>query len=350
MTRLAIVADDLTGALDAAAPFAARGLSTIVALGPDGLGLALTGGADVVGVSTDSREIAPDAARQAVADCVAMLPAGLAIFKKIDSRLKGNIAAELDAILFRRALVIPAIPAFGRWMRNGRLDGFGVAQPISIAAKLGRHAASAVIPDIDEQGDIERALASVVHDLPVGARGLAEALAARLASVAVRPAEVRIAAPVLCVIGSTDPITTRQVERLRGAMDVTYIAAPDGEAPPTLPSLGSLAGLGGLTVLQATPGAGAGPVVVARRLGEAILRLRPPAGTTLVLSGGATAQVVLRALGIDMLELAGEALPGLPIAGAGGFTIITKSGGFGEPDALLALLGHLGGSERGIYA
>ena len=67
MTRLAVLADDLTGALDAAAPFAARGITTVVALGLDGLDAALASGADVVGVSTDSREIVPDAARAAVA-------------------------------------------------------------------------------------------------------------------------------------------------------------------------------------------------------------------------------------------------------------------------------------------
>lgn len=341
MTRLAIVADDLTGALDASAPFAARGLSTVVALGPDDLQAALASGADIVGVSTDSREIPPDTARQAVADCIALLPPGLQIFKKIDSRLKGNIAAELDAIPFSRALVIPAIPAFGRWMRNGRLDGFGVTQPIDIAARLGSHSARATIPDIDEQGHIDHALATIEHDLPVGARGLAEALATRLAPAAAPAAVPVLATPVFCVIGSTDPITTRQVERLRAAIEVTYIAAPDGEAPAALPPLADL------TVLQATKGIGADAALVAQRLGDAMVRLRPPAGATLVLSGGATAQVVLRALGIGILELHGEALPGLPIARAGGFTIITKSGGFGEPDALLRLLGHLGEPERG---
>jgi uncharacterized protein YgbK (DUF1537 family) len=341
MTRLAIVADDLTGALDASAPFAVRGLSTVVALGVDDLELALASGADVIGVSTGSREITPDAARQAVADCMARLPTGLSVFKKIDSRLKGNIAAELDAIPYRRALVIPAIPAFGRWMRNGRLDGFGVAEPIGIAARLGRHAGAAVTPDIDEQDQIERALAEVVHDLPVGARGLAEALARRLSPTFEPSTPEPMAAPVLCVIGSTDPITTRQVQRLRGAMDVTYIAAPDGVAPA------APASLDGVTVLQATPGIGADPVTVAQRLGEAVIALQPPAGATLVLSGGATAQVVMRALGIGILDLRGEALPGLPIARAGGFTIITKSGGFGQPDALLRLLGHLAEPERG---
>jgi uncharacterized protein YgbK (DUF1537 family) len=123
-------------------------------------------------------------------------------------------------------------------------------------------------------------------------------------------------------------------------MEVTYIAAPDGEPQGALPPLGDL------TVLQATKGVGADPAVVAQRLGQALARLRPPPGATLVLSGGASAQVVLGALGIGIVELHGEALPGLPIARAAGFTIITKSGGFGEPDALLRLLDHLDEPER----
>lgn len=343
MTRLAIIADDLTGALDAAAPFAVRGIRTTVALGVDGLDAALASGADVVGVSTDSREIAPDMARRAVADCVVRLPQGLPIFKKVDSRLKGNIEAELDALSFTRALVSPAIPAFGRFVRHGQLLGFGVSTPIDIAQGLGRHASAATIPDATSQAEIEGALQSVQHDLKIGARSLAEAMAASMVPNAAEPTLPAITGPAICVIGSTDPITLAQLSKLRsGAPNLAYIAAPDGTAPQTLHAPAAL------TVLQATLGtAGTASALVAQRLGQSLLRLAPQPGTTLLISGGATAQVVLQALGITSLDLLGEALPGLPIARAGGFTIITKSGGFGDSDALLHLLGHLGGAEQG---
>ena len=342
MTRLAVVADDLTGALDASAPFAARGITTVVALGVDGLDAALASGADVVGVSTDSREIAPELARQAVADCVARLPVGLRIFKKVDSRLKGNIAAELDAMVFERALVIPAIPAFGRWVRNGKLGGFGVAEPIDIAGRLARHAAAMVAPDVNSQAEIAAALASVAHDLPIGARGLAEALAAQMAPVAADVPAWSVDAPAICIIGSTDPITLQQIERLRAhCPELAYVAAPDGRLPDHLPARAPL------TLVQAVRGQDdADPAEVAARLGEGLVRLQPQPGTTLFISGGATAQTVLRSLDIAVLELRGEALPGLPIARAGGFTIITKSGGFGTADALVDLLGHLVGAKR----
>lgn len=343
MIALAVVADDLTGALDASAPFAERGLRTAVALDRDGLADALASGAEIIGISTDSRELSPGEARQAVADTIARLPAGTRVFKKIDSRLKGNIASELDALHFERALVVPAIPAFGRWVRNGQLGGFGVAEPIDIAARLGRYAQASSIPDTDSQADIARVLEDGTHDLLVGARSLAEALAGVMVPAPPPVSPAHLPATAICVIGSIDPITQDQIARLRAARpDLNYVAAPNGimPAPPVAAAL---------TIVQATPGdEPEDATTVAERLGRALRDMQPAPGTLLVISGGATAQLVLQALGIGVLHLLGEALPGLPIARAAGFTIITKSGGFGEPDTLARLLGHPGTQERGM--
>lgn len=337
MTRLAIIADDLTGALDSAAPFALRGLRSVVALTPGALPDALARGADIVAVSTDSRELAPEPARAAVAACRAQLPADVTIFKKVDSRLKGNIAAELDAIAHRRALVVPAIPAFGRWVHNGHLGGFGVDEPVDIAARLGAHARTAHIPDALVHSDIEAAVAGGDYDLPVGARALAEAMAGRMAPAGRAPATTIAPRRVIVIIGSADPITLEQVETLRRGMpDLVYIAAPGGETPSALPSAATL------TLVQAVPGAvPVGAETVAQRLGEVLEGLAPEPETLLVITGGATAQAVLARIGVGVLEVVGEALPGLPIARAEGFTIITKSGGFGGADILLRLLGQL---------
>lgn len=332
MLERAIIADDLTGALDAAAPFAMRGISTAVALGVATLPEAIASGARVVGVSTDSREIDANAAREAVGQVLNAIPADTALFKKVDSRLKGNIEAELDAIPYRRSLVVPAIPAFGRWMQDGHIGGFGVAEPIDIAARLGLHGSKADIPDIADQADVEAALARQ-FDLPIGARGLAEAMAKAMAPHAAPPALPVAATHVYCVIGSTDPITLAQVERLRAIRrDLTYIAAPNGHGQSVhLPSQ--------LTLIQAVPGPSrADGKSVAMALGRTLADLAPPPGSLLVLSGGATAQVILEQLGVSVLKLLGEALPGLPVAEARGLTVVTKSGGFGDPDTLSSLL------------
>jgi D-threonate/D-erythronate kinase len=331
MLELAIIADDLTGALDAAAPFAGRGIATAVALGPAGLPKAVASGARVVSVSTDSREIAPEVATAAVRQALAALPASVPIFKKVDSRLKGNVASELDALPHGRSLVVPAIPDFGRVTVGGFIRGFGVSEPIDIAARLGHHAKKALIPDISVSEDIDECLDGS-FDLLVGARGLAEAVARRMAPVALSPPAVPGGGDAFCVIGSTDPITLEQVEQLRRANTaLTAIAAPNGAMPP-------FAKKSRLTLLQAVPGSGpADGKAVAQALGKSLATLSPAPGDLLVLSGGATAQVILQSLGIETLDLLGEVQPGLPMARAGDLTVVTKSGGFGEPDCLSRL-------------
>jgi uncharacterized protein YgbK (DUF1537 family) len=70
------------------------GLRTVVATGPDNLHRALRSAADVIGVSTNSRDL-PAAEAQNVCATVAQTLGGIPLwFKKIDSRLKGNIASE----------------------------------------------------------------------------------------------------------------------------------------------------------------------------------------------------------------------------------------------------------------
>jgi uncharacterized protein YgbK (DUF1537 family) len=228
-------------------------------------------------------------------------------------------------------------------MRDGRLGGFGVSAPIDIAARLGRHAATATIPGIETDANIDAARA-IPHDLPIGARGLAEAIARAMAPVASTP-DVRLRnSRAYVVIGSTDPITMTQLQRLRAvAPDLADIAAPNGIGPAELPPAARL------TVLQATPGASpAEGKSVANALADTLLRLAPAPGSLLVLSGGATAHVILERLGIEVLELNGEALPGLPLATANGLTFVTKSGGFGDEETLTRLLAPVHAHEERI--
>ena len=177
---LLIFADDLTGALDAAAPFAGRGLATEVAIGLDGVRAALADAPAVLSVNLGCRDGKADEACRRTQELLALVPAGTILFKKIDSRLKGHIAAEMDAISYRHALVAPAIPDFDRVVVDGAVSGFGVEAAIPVHERLGGHAGRCTIPDTRSQGDIREALAAAQAegaDLLVGARGLAEALA-----------------------------------------------------------------------------------------------------------------------------------------------------------------------------
>jgi D-threonate/D-erythronate kinase len=66
----------------------------------------------------------------------------------------------------------------------------------------------------------------------------------------------------------------------------------------------------------------------------------------LVRTGGETVAAVLREMQIGLLEVRGEALPGLPLCRAlkrpDAPLIVAKSGGFGGEECFLRLLGEKG--------
>jgi uncharacterized protein YgbK (DUF1537 family) len=329
---LAILADDLTGALDSAAPFAGRGLRTEVALAREAISRIVEDRPDVLSINLNTREISADEARAATAEVISLLPKGTQLFKKVDSRLKGNISAELDAMPFARALVAPAIPEFDRIVEHGRVAGFGIETPIVIADRLGSHAARTHIPDTGTFADMDTVLADAENDgtdLLIGARGLAEALARRMTARAATQAATIPAGRIAFVIGSRDPITLRQIDALRNSYSLNYLAAPNGHVDAASDTGAEL------TLLQATPGAEEiDPQLVSEALADGLKRYFADYDGTLLLSGGATAEAVLRRLGLARLRLHGECLPGLGLASAEGRCIIAKSGGFGHPDTL----------------
>ena len=113
---LVIVADDLTGAADSAARCVQAGLSAEVWLEPTREPAQV----DVVAVSSDSRFLLPAEAAQRVRETLAILAtgptaAGVTWYKKIDSTLRGNLGAELEAMLAllpgKSAVISPAFPA-----------------------------------------------------------------------------------------------------------------------------------------------------------------------------------------------------------------------------------------------
>ncbi|MDH7803575.1 MULTISPECIES: four-carbon acid sugar kinase family protein [unclassified Rhizobium] len=329
---LLIFADDLTGALDAAAPFAGRGLATEVAIGLDGVPAALADAPTVLSVNLGCRDGDADEARRRTQELLALVPSDTILFKKIDSRLKGHIAAEMDAVSYRHALVAPAIPDFGRVVTDGAVSGFGVDDTIPVHERLGGHASRCTIPDTRSQADLREALlagrANGV-DLLVGARGLAEALAEMMTARTMPETATISAGKGLFVIGSRDPITVEQIEVLQSAGLASVIDAPNGVVPLHV-NPGSA-----LTLIQATPGVDdLSPVEVSERLAQGAVPLFTAGVATLLLSGGATAEAVLRGMDISRLRLVGECLPGLGVGWAGNQCIIAKSGGFGQADTL----------------
>jgi D-threonate/D-erythronate kinase len=329
---LFVMADDFTGALDSGAPFAGRGLHVEVVLSIEGIQSALASRPDVLSIDLGCREKTAQQARALAQAASRLLPLGAKIFLKIDSRMKGNIVAILDAIPFEQALVAPAIPDFGRIVTEGAVRGFGVDVPIDIAAALGRHVGNCSIPDTVSAADMAEALASADRagvDLLVGARGLAESLAQSMTQGA-QPVRAAIpAGAALFVVGSRDPITLSQIERLADEVDIDHRPAENGRLsnPCTIQKR--------VTLVQAVDGQEIFEAeAVSQNLAEGVVPLLTQEVETLLLCGGATAEAVLHRMGIARFRLVGECLPGLGLARTDRHCIIAKSGGFGQPDTL----------------
>jgi uncharacterized protein YgbK (DUF1537 family) len=92
MTDWLIIADDLTGAADCGSAFVRHGLDAVVSWGdidPD---------ASILAVDADSRHLPAGAAAACqVAALAAHWRPGMRLYKKIDSTLRGQPAAELAA-------------------------------------------------------------------------------------------------------------------------------------------------------------------------------------------------------------------------------------------------------------
>lgn len=124
--KIAIIADDLTGANDTGVQFARTGLKTSVLMEA---GCATVSQPDVLVIDTDTRAVPAAQAYEKVRQASLFFqsqpyPFDL-IYKKIDSTMRGNIGAECDAIYDVFApdfiLIAPAYPMNNRIVRDGHL-------------------------------------------------------------------------------------------------------------------------------------------------------------------------------------------------------------------------------------
>ena len=134
MILLLIIADDFTGALDTGVQFAACGIPTRVVVDPE-IDFASIH-AKVLVVDTETRHLPAGQAYEIVSKLTRRAcAAGVSfIYKKTDSALRGNIGAELAAVLKasgRKQLpFLPAFPQMNRLTQNGvhYIDGAPVTE------------------------------------------------------------------------------------------------------------------------------------------------------------------------------------------------------------------------------
>ncbi len=358
-TTLRLLADDLTGALDAGAEFASPA-APLPVFWHGALPDTLPGSA---ALDSGTREQDSEQAAAIVAGLAPMLADAGVAYKKIDSLMRGASLAELAACFaaggWPTAILAPAFPHHGRITKGGRQyargpDGDWAPAGPELVAELRRHGvaahragASGLQPGINVfDADSDAALDAVVdrargagHLLWCGTGGLARALAPRDAAV-----DATLPRPILGLFGSDQPVTRAQLQAC-GAYHLRLAATCAVDAGLVAQHLQHEGAA--LVSLDLPPSLARD--VAARQIADRLHRLcealPPPA--TLLVAGGETLRGLCLALGATSLALHGRISPGLPhsvLCGGRwhGTVVVSKSGAFG-PSALLRDLLTLNG-------
>ena len=321
------LADDLTGAIEVGAQFAAAGLRALVTTRHT-----WDGEEPVRVIDTETRHRGAEEAAGVVGRLAAEAwrRGARLIYKKTDSTLRGNIAAELEAVARAcgdsRLVYVPAYPAMGRTVKNGHLlvDGVPVEltefardplNPVGSGDVAGWFGDAGLVEVVDAETDekvgevadrLVRAEGTVVA---AGTGALARALARRMGAIGEQP---RFPAVRRCLVvnGSLHPASARQMAAF--AWDGEWVAF-DGRAVEGM--RGAVAGFDALAVF-----------------------------------GGDTALAVLGALGCEEVRPYGEIVPGAPVSRirveGREITLITKAGGFGAVDILATIRRLLAGKDE----
>ncbi|MFW6126564.1 MAG: four-carbon acid sugar kinase family protein [Chloroflexota bacterium] len=408
--RFAVIADDLTGAMDTGVTFARMGLDTVVSFGTG-----VPQHPRAVVVTTDSRASTPDDAYDRVC---AIVPgySDFYLYKKIDSTLRGNVGRELQAITEARhpgkVVVCPSFPENKRTVLGGSLlvDGTPVDRtyfandplcpaseahiPTLLGQQLGltvghielsaledgaRHlwqqirdsAFDTLVVDATERRHlttIARALAlGGMAWLPCGSAGLASELPAAFGHATPGRPPTRLPTttlPVLLVAGSRNDVTARQLKAAEDtlgtglvSLDLTEFINRKGRKPRTHQLGNEVAkrlGAGETIALTSTFGT---YVPSLSRLAASIMAsiavhvLQKQALAGLVLTGGDVARAVCEALQVDGIRMLCELQPGIAVGelvggGQEGLKVVTKAGGFGNDDALADAIRFLVGRDQ----
>ena len=363
--KIVVIADDLTGANDTGVQFSKQGLQTVVLMDlrymPDVFD------EDVVVVDTQSRALTPEAAYQQVSKTAMLFKDKpfKAMYKKVDSTLRGNLGPEIDAIMDtcgqELAIVAPAFPKNGRitvggyhFLQGVPLEATEIARdpkcpireshlPTLLAAQTKRKVGHVDIKSINagsenilgsmkkmlDQGQTvlvcdvwkEEHLKLIAmsaaridrHLLWVGSAGLAEYLPLVLDMNAVAGEKD----PVVVIAGSVSNVTRAQIDKLKQRKDITYI-----EVDPCLLLQQGTANIENRRCFNSVSAAASAgnDVVIASGYCDEVVTKTTDKGLSLGLSCQQTAEEVAAALGglcreiAENIKLSGLVLTGGDIA------------------------------------
>jgi D-threonate/D-erythronate kinase len=400
-----ILADDLTGAADAAVAFARRGCATEVTWGATAIAGDTTVHARDLGSRASS---AADAAERHREACDRWYVPGQRLFKKIDSTLRGQPAAEMAALaagLRARGqpswgLLAPANPAMRRTVLEGRVlvdgapledtvtwkrehtypsarladvvrsaglravplslaelrgDGDAVKAAVEEAAAAPTGADTILICDAETDDDLARIVEAARPVAPgffIGTAGLAQALAHTVPATERRRA---VAAPrrgTLVAVGTLAAVSRRAVRRLaaRDGLEIMTMTQDDSHRVVARDGAAARLARGETVVALLDAGADAAApdpqhvIAFAEALSGALAQMG-----ALIVTGGETAAALLARCGVHGIGLVDEVEPGIALGVTRGATqvpVVTKPGAFGDDGSLCRCLDAVAALER----
>lgn len=407
--RLLIIADDFTGALDTGVQFAARGASTCVVVDPNFAMSQAAPDIQVLVLDAETRHISAGEAYRVVFRAVQdALAAGFThIYKKTDSALRGNVGAELTAVMDAagadRMAFLPALPKMNRITRQGvhYIDGVPVAdsvfgkdpfEPVTVSnveeiirqgsqapvvlRPLGSGAAMEApgihVYDAETQEDLEKIGSALGADgirLSAGCAGFGTVVSDLLLPPGEKPALPDLGKGLFVACGSVNAVTLRQMAEAEKAgfahihlTPVQKLDAAWAEGDEKLPTIQQWLKLAatGRCILDVNDPEGCDDTVKyseERGLTVEYRRQRISANLallvkamldggldgTILCTGGDTLLALMKQVGVSELVPVGELAAGAVLTRFSyrgkTYNIISKSGGFGEPDLFIRIAG-----------
>lgn len=416
---LGIVADDLSGAAECASHALLRVSRSTVALTAVSPRDAASGPASAAGdpdaetatdavvltVDTDSRRMAPQDAVRTVRAAAALVTSASVVVKKVDSLLRGHVAAEVAALaaeLHRTPVVAVTNPALERVVRGGVLHVAGTplhetdlwaVEPTTAPARVAealaplptRHVPHATVAlgvaavaaalaaaadaglvavcDAETDADLDVVHAAAVSSstgsgtLLVGSGALADAAvralpdhrpAHRTAATGDAPYALEEQRPssLLVVLGTRAAGVGAQIEQVRAHAAETLLLQPTdvlGDPAALAARVGDLP-THGTVVVALDPAAPADPAR-SRELTDALATAVAPhldRYDVAFLSGGETARAVLDRLDVTSVDVVAEVETGTVVSRRpGNRLVVTRPGSFGDPSSIVRVAQHL---------
>ncbi len=405
MERLMVIADDFTGALDTGVQFAQHGAITKVMTTARSMDSSLNSEIQVIVVNSETRHLSPEDAYKTVYRIAsAGLRAGVGYFyKKTDSGLRGNIGAELsavmDAVHADNLQFFPSFPKMNRTTVNGilNIDGLPVAESVfgkDLFEPVTKSSVKEIIlsqtdKPVYEHTDVSTAdsregihvfdsrsdadlsdggasLGKKGLYLSAGCAGFAPVLAGILGLHGSPLPVPKLEAKLMVVCGSLNPVTVQQVtEAEQSGMHRLTLSAEQKVNPECFANdCGRLAEecmevlrQSGCCIVDVGDSDCSSAAQYVQKHNLTVHDLRMNIATslgamarsvfdlgfdsTMMCIGGDTLQAIVEALGIFEITPICEIMQGVPLSVINykgkEYHLLTKSGGFGNPDLLRRL-------------